>query len=158
MQQRIRFPCTTMSMPSDFNPNASDERAKGISFTFKWKWARSLVPRCMLFVLPPEWRRCGCLILGVSFTMTHLVAPTFVLLFQLMNSNMPQPLTTKPLMLPCRNLWGSILSVLSNNPPQGGGLRLTSLPCNDHLYVCRENEQPHTIMGLLHADPNSYNK
>ncbi len=23
--------------------------------------------------------------------------------------------------------------------------------CNDHLYVCRENGQPNTIMGLLHA-------
>ncbi len=23
--------------------------------------------------------------------------------------------------------------------------------CNDHLYVCRENGWPHTIMGLLHA-------
>ncbi len=23
--------------------------------------------------------------------------------------------------------------------------------CNDHLYICRENVWPHTIMGLLHA-------
>jgi hypothetical protein len=30
--------------------------------------------------------------------------------------------------------------------------------CNDHLYECRGNGRPHTIMGLLHADPSSYNK
>ena len=23
--------------------------------------------------------------------------------------------------------------------------------CNDHLYACRENGQPHTMMGLLYA-------
>jgi hypothetical protein len=39
VRQRIRFPCTTMSMPFDFNPNASNEQAKGILFTFQWKWA-----------------------------------------------------------------------------------------------------------------------
>jgi hypothetical protein len=34
----------------------------------------------------------------------------------------------------------------------------TYMVCNDHFYVCRESEQPHTLMVLLHADPTSYNK
>jgi hypothetical protein len=28
---------------------------------------------------------------------------------------------------------------------------LSGEECNDHLYVCRENGRPHTIMGLLHV-------
>ncbi len=30
--------------------------------------------------------------------------------------------------------------------------------CSDHLYLCRESGQPHTLMALLHDDPSSYNK
>jgi hypothetical protein len=38
----------------------------------------------------------------------------------------------------------------SNNPAIQGW------HCNDHQYVCRENGQPHTLMGHLHGGPNSY--
>ncbi len=34
---------------------------------------------------------------------------------------------------------------------------LSGEECSAHLYVCRESWQPHTLMGLLHADPYSYN-
>jgi hypothetical protein len=29
--------------------------------------------------------------------------------------------------------------------------------CSAHLYIIRESGQPQTLMGLLHAEPNSYN-
>jgi hypothetical protein len=35
---------------------------------------------------------------------------------------------------------------------------LSGEECNDYLYVCRENGWPHTIIGLMHADPSPYNK
>ncbi len=57
------------------------------------------------------------------------------------------------------------LSVLSTALPIWAAMQVANSDvacsgarCNHHLYVCRENGRPHTIMGLLHADPNSYNK
>jgi hypothetical protein len=35
VRRQIKSPCTTTSMPFDFNPNASNKQAKGIFFTFQ---------------------------------------------------------------------------------------------------------------------------
>jgi hypothetical protein len=55
-----------------------------------------------------------------------------------------------------RLLW--LRSRRNRGPVDEGGGEAVGEECNDHLCVCRENGRPHTIMGLLRADPNSYNK
>ncbi len=61
------------------------------------------------------------------------------------------------MLLPCNNLWQIELGTTWWRKKEYHPLPGSS--CNDHLYVYREkNGQSHTIIGLLHADPNSYKK
>ncbi len=126
-QQQIKSPCTTTSMPFDFNPNQATSKPKGSRSLFS---ESEIVPWCLdagsLCCL--RWKQCDCTNLGVSFTMTHLETPPVVLPF----STTEFLITSAFFWQTCKATTWELVRVdsfgcLKWPPPLSGGLQLTSM-------------------------------